>query len=184
MESKIAILFMSNRFSQKLGKRVNIHHKYTNYVTVPINMRKITNPNTIVRKLKEYDYVVLHSSDVDLIEKLTELKINFFAMKYEYSDNNYHRLKFDDLYLKTQIKKFLGIVVKQKVYYINGENKVGEKEVTIDTSIDRDYYFDTPKEAVNNRITYLNSHIDNYKYWVEHYTNILNQVKENCKEYL
>lgn len=49
MEKRIAILFMSNRFSQKLGKRVSTRYNNINYVTVPINMRKITNPNTIIK---------------------------------------------------------------------------------------------------------------------------------------
>lgn len=184
MEKKIAILFMSNRFSQKIGKRVNIHYKNINYITIPINMRKITNPNTIVKNLKDYEYIMVYSSDVDLMEKLTELKINFFAMKYECNDDKYHRLRFDDLYLKEQIKKFLGIIIKQKVYYIDSTNKLVETEKVIDASVKRDYYFETPQKAVRNKIEELNKYINNYKKWVEYYSNQLDKLKENCKEYL
>lgn len=183
MVKEIAILFMSNRFSQKIGKRVSIQYKNVEYTTIPINMRKITNPNTITKKLKEYDCVMLHSSDIDLIEKLKELKIKFLVMPLEYSDDKYQHLRFDDLYIKTHIKKFLGIIIKQKVYFVDEKQKVSEKEVTYDASSENNYCF-TPKEAVDEEIKRLNIRINDHQYWIDYYTDILNKVKENCKDYL
>lgn len=182
MEKKIAILFMSNRFSQKIGKRVSVCWDNTNYATEPINMRKIINPRTIINKLKDYDYVLIHFSDIDLIEKLTDLKINFCILKREYDEK--HRLRFDDTYLKIQIKKMLGAIVKQKVYRIDDTNNIIEIERTIDKILDKDYYFDSPQEAYENKINELDEYIDRYKKWMEYYCIQKQKLKENCKDKL
>ena len=182
MEKKIAILFMSNRFSQKIGKRINIHHNNINYKTVPINIRKITNPNTIIKKLKEYDYIMVHETDVDIIENLTSLGINFSILKNEY-DKYFNKL-YSNQYLIKEIKRLLGIVIKTKVYYISCWTDLKSKTDSLDKSLDNNFYFLTPKEALENKIRKYEEDIKYYQKIIDTRKSYIEEIKNKYKEYL
>lgn len=180
MEKKIAILFMSNRFSQKLGKRVNIHYNNINYVTIPINMRKITNSNTIVKKLKEYDYIMVNETDVDIIENLTSLGINFSILRNEYG--KYFNKLYSNQYLIKEIKRLLGIVIKTKVYYISCWTDLKSKTNSLDTSLDSNFYFLTPKEALERKIKEYEEDIQYYGDIVNTRKSYIEEIKNKYKE--
>ena len=181
MEKRIAILFMSNRFSQKLGKRVSTCYNNINYVTVPINMRKITNPSTIIKKLKEYDYIMVHETDVDLIENMTSLGVNFSVLKNEY-DKYFNKL-YNNNYLIKEIKRLLGVIIKTKVYYIGCWTDLKSKTDIIDIS-DNKFYFLTPKEALENKIKEYEDNIKYYQEIIDARKLYIEEIKNKYKEYL
>lgn len=182
MEKRIAILFMSNRFSQKLGKRVSTRYNNVNYKTVPINMRKITNPNTIIKKLKEYDYIMIHETDVDLIENLTSLGVNFSVLKNEY-DKCFNKL-YSNNYLIKEIKRLLGVIIKTKVYYISCWTDLKSKTDSLDISLDSNFYFLTPKEALEDKIRKYEEDIKYYQEIIDTRKSYIEEIKNKYKEYL
>lgn len=182
MEKKIAILFMSNRFSQKLGKRVSLSCNNVNYVTIPINMRKITNSNTIVKNLKDYEYIMVHETDVDIIENLTSLDINFSILRNEY-DKYFNKL-YSNQYLIKEIKRLLGIVIKTKVYYIGCWTDLKSKTDSLDTSLDSNFYFLTPKEALEDKIRKYEKDIQYYQEIIDTRKSYIEEIKNKYREYL
>lgn len=121
---KIALVFMPNRFSQKLSSH-NITKIYDNikYKVVPFNFKKYSNVDTIKKRLSEYNnYIVVHETDIDIIEKLKELKIDFKIMNnqlknYSIFVSHIKKLhyRYDTEYIIKELETLFGL--KNYIYH-------------------------------------------------------------------
>lgn len=128
----IVMIFVPNRFSQKLGRWQDIKLPENKYgkdkeaILVPFNFRAYNNNKTIIKRLKEFDYVLVHETDVDVIEKLKELKIDFRVLPnivkkgcYKYSNQiNYLSYINSEWYVEKYFKFLYDIEPKIATYYI------------------------------------------------------------------
>lgn len=166
MDNKIAILFMSNRFSQKLSKRLKIVTNNIQYETEPINMRKITNYSTIKNKLSKYEYVFVYQQDIDIIEKLDYLRIKYTTI---------------DKPMTKQIRGYLYDRLKQTkpIYYLDSDFNVISKQVDGSVNIEGTMYSLTEEGAIHNEIDYWKRAYGHWKSTKEQAESHIKQISDN-----
>ena len=185
-EYKIAMFFKPNRESQKYAKHFN--KDYTDYtvVSVPFNLNKYGNINTIKKRLAEYSAIAVHKFDCDIQEFFNENNIKFIVYepiiklnslqyksfgikrpiipKYNYSISTI----IDDILLSSGKK-----ITKTAYQYSSNKEKIIEIEISVSTPYSH-FITKTKKECVENRIVAFTKRVkdtekalDGYKKEVE-----------------
>lgn len=193
----IAVVFMPHRFSQKLGRWETIHEYGNNKdraMTVPFNFKNFKNPKTIITRLKEFDYVLVHETDIDIIEKLKELNINFKILPIEIKQGCLDRINKSPYisyvshywYIKSNFLDLYGLVPKTETYYIieNEYHCPKIKEIVINPKKDAvpPWMNKTKKEAYDKYVYQLKLEIENYSETVQRKKDLLDYFIENNKE--
>lgn len=193
----IAVVFVPHRFSQKLGRWETIHECGNNKdraITVPFNFKDFKNPKTIVTRLKEFDYVLVHETDIDVVEKLKELNINFKILPIEIKQGcldyikKVLRLSYVSCtrYIKSNFLDLYDLVPKTETYYIieNEYHYPKIKEIVINPKKDavHPWMNKTKKEAYDKYVYQLKLEIENYSETVQKKKDLLDYFIENNKE--
>lgn len=194
----IAVVFMPHRFSQKLGRWETIHECGNNNdraITVPFNFNNFKNSKTIVTRLKEFDYVLVHETDIVIIEKLKELNINFKILPIEIKQGCLDRINKSPYiisyvssywYIKSNFLDLYNLVPKTRTYYIiDGEYRYPKiKEVIINPKKNtaHPWMYKTKKEAYDKYVYQLKTEIENYSETVQRKKDLLDYFIENNKE--
>lgn len=193
----IAVVFMPHRFSQKLGRWETIYRCGNNKdreITVPFNFKDFKNPKTIVTRLKEFDYVLVHETDIDIIEKLKELNINFKILPIEIKQGCLDHINKSPYisyvshywYIKSNFLDLYNLVPKTETYYIieNEYHYPKIKEIVINPKKDTVHLwmYKTKKEAYDKYVYQLKLEIENYSETVQRKKDLLDYFIENNKE--
>lgn len=193
----IAVVFMPHRFSQKLGRWETIYKCGNNKdraITVPFNFKGFKNPKTIVTRLKEFDYVLVHETDIDIIEKLKELNINFKILPIEIKQGCLDHINKSPYisyvshywYIKSNFLDLYNLVPKTETYYIieNEYHCPKIKEIIINPKKYKIHLgmCKTKKEAYDKYVHQLKLEINNYSETVQRKKDLLDYFIENNKE--
>lgn len=175
----IAMVFVPNRFSQKLGRWQDIDLPVNQFVVrnadaklIPFNFKNYKNPNTLIKRLSEFDYVLVHETDIDVIEKLRELNIDFRILPIEIKkgclERKADRLSYvsNDWYIESNFLSLYEITPKTEIYYIlkNEYTYPRIERVIINPKTDRvsPWMYKTKKEVYNTYVNRLKTEISNY----------------------
>ena len=196
----VAMVFVPNRFSQKLGRWEEIRLSRTEFnkkykaILIPFNFKNYKNNKTILKRLNEFDYVLVHETDIDVIEKLKELNISFKILPTEIKQGCLDRINKSPyisyvsnyLYIKSNVLDLYGLVPKTETYYIieNEYHRPKIKEIVINPKKDAvpPWTCKTKKEAYDRYVYQLELEIKNYSETVQRKKDLLDYFRENNKE--
>lgn len=197
---QIAFLYRQERESQKFAcKNLNFVINKKEYQIIPFNMNKYSNPNTIVKRLSEYDEIIVFEYDYDIKEILNKLDIKYhnfmptisegFLKNWSYRSYFASKdvfmqkipLDFSNEMVEKTICEILGLKKSFISYYVeNGEIK--ERIMQLEPNIEP---FNTDKaEVAKTYIANLSMQTDMMESNVSHNRIKLKKFKEKYKELL
>lgn len=189
-EYKIAMVFKPNRESQKYAKHFN--KDYTDYmvVSVPFNLNKYGNINTIKKRLAEYSAIAVHKFDCDIQEFFNENNIKFVVYepliklnslsyksfeikraivpKYNYSISTI----IDDILLDSGEE-----VTKTAYEYDSSKKKIIKTQISIIEEYGS-FTTKTKEECLKNNMKYYIEHFKNTEKILERYRKEIEILKE------
>ena len=196
----IAMVFMPNRFSQKLGRweqlyeLPNVNDEVKSYITVPINFKEYKNPKTLIKRLNEFNYILVHETDIDIIEKLKELNVNFRVLPSQLKKGCIDKLYKNDCeklvyrsdypYIRNNFLEVYEIIPKVRTYYYV-QNEFSNPEIVPINLTPRDYVpryvFKTRQEAYKDYVFKKKQYIEEFITKVQGNQDLLNSFTEKYK---
>lgn len=197
---QIAFLYRQERESQKFAcKNLDFVINKKEYQIIPFNMNKYSNPNTIVKRLSEYDEIIVFEYDYDIKEILNKLDIKYhnfmptisegFLKNWSYRSYFTSKdvfmqkipLDFSNEMVEKTICEILGLKKSFISYYVeNGEIK--ERIIQLEPNVE---HFNTDKsEVAKTYIANLSVQTDMMESNVSHNRIKLKKFKEKYKELL
>lgn len=174
---EIAFLYRQNRDSQKFAcKNIKFNCGDMDYEVKPFNMDKYSNKKTILKRLAEYNYIVVFKYDYDIRKILNELKIDYYVFiptisedfleyfnQFPYSNRMdkafMENITFDitEETIKRTLSKILNLEQEITIYYVDKGELLSKKLMLEGGS--RPFNTDkkkVAKEYVKNMETHIN----------------------------